>query len=235
MIGPSLQRIAHGKVLSALKCSCGGKKVPHLGLSSGCEKLRRKTVNKSGGPGYDAGTMGSPRITLRPAVPFDADGIARVHVQCWRDAYTGIIPAERLAAMSVAERAQRWRHILTLPAPDEAVFVAMQEGAVVGFGDCGRQRSPQLDYAGEFNAIYVLKEIQRAGVGRQLMAAMRDHLQTCGIASASLWVVKENEGARAFYEALGGQAIAEKTEHRESYTLNEVAYGWRDLETMGRE
>ena len=32
-----------------------------------------------------------------------------MHVQSWRETYAGIIPAERLAGMSVAERTQRWR------------------------------------------------------------------------------------------------------------------------------
>jgi len=178
--------------------------------------------------------MSSPRITLRPAVPFDAEGIARVHVQAWRETYAGIMPDERLAALSVAERTQRWRDIMALPAPDAALFVAFNGPALVGFGHCGRQRSPQLAYAGEFTAIYVLKEVQRTGVGRGLMMSMKEHLQGCGIASASLWVVKENARARAFYEALGGEAVAEKTEHRGGYSLNEIAYGWRDLEGMGR-
>jgi ribosomal protein S18 acetylase RimI-like enzyme len=177
--------------------------------------------------------MKNPRITLRPAVPFDADGIARVHVQVWRETYVGIMPAERLAALSVAERTQRWRDIMALPAPDAALFVAFNGLDLVGFGHCGRQRSPQLDFTGEINALNVLKEVHRLGVGRQLMAAMKDHLQACGMTSASLWVVKENARARAFYEALGGLAVAEKAEHRDGYTLNEIAYGWRDLEGMG--
>ncbi len=178
--------------------------------------------------------MSSQRITFRPAVPFDAEGIARVHVQSWRETYAGIIPEERLKALSVAERTQRWRDLLALPAPDAALFVAFNGPLIVGFGHCGRQRSKQLEHAGEFNAIYVLKEMQRTGVGRQLMAAMKEHLQACGITSASLWVVKENADARAFYEALGGQAVAEKTEHRNGYALNEIAYGWRELEGLGR-
>jgi ribosomal protein S18 acetylase RimI-like enzyme len=178
--------------------------------------------------------MDRPRITLRPAVPFDAEGIARVHVQVWRETYMAMIPEERLAALSVAERTQRWRDMMALPAPDAALFVVLDGPVIVGFGHCGRQRSPQLDFTGEFNAVNILKEFHRAGVGRRLMAAMKEHLQACGMTSASLWVVKENAGARAFYEALGGQAVAEKTEPRNGYALNEIAYGWRELEGLGR-
>ena len=88
------------------------------------------------------------RFPIRPAAPFDAEGIARVHVQAWRESYAGIIPTEELALMSIAERAQRWRHILTLPGPDEGVFVAAHEGHIVAFGDCGRQRSSALPFDG---------------------------------------------------------------------------------------
>ncbi|MGE4063578.1 MAG: N-acetyltransferase family protein [Rhodospirillaceae bacterium] len=175
--------------------------------------------------------MSSP-FSLRPAAPFDAESIARIHVQSWRESYPGIIPDNELAGLSVFERATRWRHILTLPAADQGTFVAARDGALLGFGDCGRQRSQVLPFVGEVNALYVLKDSQRAGVGRALMAVMAEHLLACRINSASLWVIKENAPARKFYEALGGRAVAEKDDRRTGYTLREVAYGWEDVRAL---
>ncbi len=38
-------------------------------------------------------------ITVRPALSSDADGIAQVHLQAWREAYVHLLPAETLAGL----------------------------------------------------------------------------------------------------------------------------------------
>lgn len=52
-----------------------------------------------------------------------------------------------------------------------------------------------------------------------------------GMNTMLLWVVSDNP-ARRFYEALGGQQI--KTERAElgGVMINEVAYGWTDINTI---
>jgi len=50
--------------------------------------------------------------SIRHARVEDAEAIAAVHVAAWRESYTGLVPAEMLASLSVDERADRWRRIL---------------------------------------------------------------------------------------------------------------------------
>jgi ribosomal protein S18 acetylase RimI-like enzyme len=66
--------------------------------------------------------MQSP-LTIRPATPTDARGIAEVHVRTWQDTYAGHMPAEFLAGLSVDQRAEMWSRVIgsTLaPVPPEA-------------------------------------------------------------------------------------------------------------------
>jgi GNAT superfamily N-acetyltransferase len=112
------------------------------------------------------------------------------------------------------------------------VWVAEDDGRLVGFGSCGRQREHGLDQKGfdaEISAIYILLTHQGLGLGRALMGAMASNASRWGHRSATLWVVRENEIARRFYERLGGIAVAEKEDVRSNTTLVEVAYGWHDL------
>lgn len=169
-------------------------------------------------------------VLIRPAEPVDAEAIGQVHVVSWRETYTGIMPERVLARLSVEARSRMWRTMLDRPAQASAVFVAEDdEGEVVGFASCGPQRTPTLDFAGEYYALYVLAAAQRHGIGRTLMAAMSNHLSRSGLVSASLWVVRENARAVRFYERFGGIAVATQEERRDGYVLSEVAYGWREL------
>ncbi|MDQ0544114.1 ribosomal protein S18 acetylase RimI-like enzyme [Methylobacterium brachiatum] len=66
------------------------------------------------------------------------------------------------------------------------------------------------------------------------MAALAAHLRRSGYRAASLWVLRDNATARRFYARLGGVVVGERVERRERATLEEVAYGWRDLAALRR-
>jgi ribosomal protein S18 acetylase RimI-like enzyme len=176
-------------------------------------------------------------IKLRQATRADAAAIGALHVASWHETYTGLIPGEMLAGLSVEMRTAMWRRILGDPDAfgGAVVFVAEDGGRVIGFGSCGRQRDTILvdaGFGGEIGAIYVLRSNQNRGAGRSIMAMMAKSLSGLGHEAASLWVLRENAPARNFYEGLGGEIVGEKTDERPEATLVEVAYGWRDLSRL---
>lgn len=173
-------------------------------------------------------------ISLRPAEPADAAAIGALHVAAWREAYAGLLPDALLAELSVEGRIAMWGKVLADPGAFEtaAVFVVEAKSKIVGFGACGPQRDEALaaaGFSGEIVAIYVLRAHQHHGAGRALMAAMAGALSDRGHTAASLWVLRDNAPARAFYEALGGAILGEKEEAGPNGTRSELAYGWRDL------
>lgn len=171
-------------------------------------------------------------VVVRPARLADSQAIGEVHVAAWRESYAGLIPADRLGALSVAERAEQWRRQLA-SGTARGICVATLDDRVVGFASCTRQREPTLlaaGYSGEVAAIYVLRQAQDRGAGRRLMAAMARRLIAEGERSMALWVLEANAPARRFYERLGGRVVAERTEGSD----REVAYGWRSLGPLTR-
>lgn len=173
---------------------------------------------------------------IRPARERDVDEIAAVDVACWREAYEDILPGPMLARLSEARRAAQWRHVLARSERTgvTALFVATDaDGQIVGLGSCGRQRSRSLyrdGFQGEIYAIYVRRGAQRRGIGTRLVGAMASALGLRGCDGASLWVLKENVVAQAFYGALGAKPLAERKELWQGLlVLPEIAYGWRDL------
>ncbi len=136
------------------------------------------------------------------ATPEDAHDIAQVHVLAWRAAYEGIVPAEHLAAQSVAKREAVWRESIAKGTPE--ILVAKAEGQLVGWVAFGPSRDEDAaSQAAEVWAMYVAPSHWSRGVGRLLWLRARERLAEQGYKSVSVWVLAENDQAIKFYRAAG--------------------------------
>jgi GNAT superfamily N-acetyltransferase len=134
-------------------------------------------------------------ISVRPALSSDADGIAQVHLQAWREAYAHLLPAETLAGLDLSERAARWASILAEGGTD--VFVALEGTRVVGWASASVGRDPDAPRARELEGIYVLASHHGSGAGQGLLDA------SIGGEPAFLWMAQDNPRALAFYRRNG--------------------------------
>ncbi|WP_052676273.1 GNAT family N-acetyltransferase [Microbacterium hydrocarbonoxydans] len=142
-------------------------------------------------------------LRIRAASPEDADGIAAVHTDSWRETYSGLIPDRYFDATALEHRRRMWAHILRLdPAPGRIV-VAERDGRVAGFAFAGSAQHPDARKNTEpardlhLFSIYLLADEHGAGAGHALLEA------TIGQNPAQLWVIGANEHARRFYERHG--------------------------------
>ncbi|MBB6283715.1 GNAT family N-acetyltransferase [Geobacillus subterraneus] len=171
---------------------------------------------------------------IRKADLTDAPAIAAVHVESWKTTYRGIVPDAYLETLAVEEKQTLWEKGLSQS--DHSVFVAEENGRVVGFVSGGRNRAsdgPAAQYDGELYAVYLLKEAQGKGLGRQLVQALARDLAQNGIHSLVVWVLADNP-SRGFYERLGGKKLAEERVEIGGKALWEWCYGWQDIQTMNQ-
>ncbi len=172
-------------------------------------------------------------IRIRDAVEADVEGIARAHVQGWRESYKDLLAPEALAGMSVEERIRLWQGAFTHPDPKARLLVAeAEDGEIVGFARGGPLRVKASDLLAaetEIYAVYLLDKVKRQGLGRRLMAGVFEHLAAQGFRSAGLWVLRENLPARRFYEALGGRPGPEQSFDLRGQTVTEVAYRFEPI------
>lgn len=138
-------------------------------------------------------------VTIRRAVPEDAEALTDLHLDAWDDAYTGLMPQSVLddRRQEVETRIDRWRDILTESEHPTYVAEAAGHPGLVGFGGSGPARDNDVDIDLELWALYVRKEFYGAGVGFALFEA------AVGDRAAYLWVLAGNERAIAFYERQG--------------------------------
>lgn len=170
-------------------------------------------------------------MRIRKAVPGDATGIAKVHVDSWRTTYSGIISERFLEGMSYRERENRWHDIFDRAQPGSCVFVAENEGGeIVGFASGGRERSGKYhNFQGELYAIYLLEEVQSQGIGRILFHETAGNLEEQGFSSILVWVLADNRQARVFYESFGPLRVDSQPIEIDEDLFEEVAFGWRNI------
>jgi GNAT superfamily N-acetyltransferase len=169
---------------------------------------------------------------IRPAVPEDAPAIARVHIESWRTTYKGIFPQDLLDGLSIEDRASSWSDALAKPPARFVTLVGCDEtGQVVAFASGGAERTGRLGCDGELQAIYLLKGVQRQGLGTLLIRHFARDLQSMGFNSMAVWVLARNP-SRRFYEALGATIITEQQIERGGQSYTEIAYGWSDLKEL---
>ncbi|MDD5501835.1 MAG: hypothetical protein PHH26_00015 [Candidatus Thermoplasmatota archaeon] len=120
-------------------------------------------------------------MRIREMAENDIAGVARVHVDCWRTTYAGIMPDDYLNGISYERSGNRWKKNLDeIKSKRESFcFVAENDGGeIIGFSYGGPQRNTNTDffpeYKGEIYAAYVLKAQQQKGAGRPTCKSARN-------------------------------------------------------------
>ena len=167
---------------------------------------------------------------VRRAEIDDAAAIAAVHVATWRTTYRGLLPDDFLDSLDESGYEDRWRRIVG--DGSSRVYVAADGPAVVGFASAGRERAGEDGFSGELYAIYILHQAQGKGHGRRLVQAVVGGLRELGLEDMIVWVLRDNAGARKFYERLGGIYVRTQPITIGSVVLQEVSYGWRSLDDI---
>jgi putative acetyltransferase len=161
-------------------------------------------------------------VTVREAVPGDAEAVMAAHVAAIEQLGPGAYDDEQVAAW--AERpdgAEPYRE--QARADDDEVFVVAERGAprtaesreapdeVVGFGHLvppGERDEDHPDGEGEVRAVYVHGDHARKGVGSALLAHLEAAARERDLSSLVLW---SSSNAVGFYEHHGYERVRETT------------------------
>lgn len=174
-------------------------------------------------------------IQLRRATLADAQAIAAIRVEGWRTSYHDIIPHSYLENMNLEENILQWETILhVLPSKQDSlcVFVAENDGEIIGFVSAIKLTEKKLDKQAELTGIYIRPQWQRCGIGKRMLHKVARAVQAMGCQSLLVWVIDGNAPARHFYEDLGGVILVEQDFNWDNLELTEVGYGWNDVSIL---
>ncbi len=162
---------------------------------------------------------------VRKATLEDARAIAKVHVKSWQAAYQGLLPEDFLQNLSVDRREQRWREWLQNPEQMVLVYGAEDIVAFCGFAP-SRDDDVDSKTVAEVGTLYALGSVWGQGIGKQLWLEAIRQMREEGFTEVRLWVLKGNDRAIRFYEAMGLRFDGKtKTETwQNGTTLHELRY-----------
>lgn len=152
-------------------------------------------------------------MLIRPAIPADALGVARVHVRAWQIGYQGLLPAAYLDGLRAEDRAARYTFGV---ASGPSTSVAVEGDAILGFATIKDD---------ELCALNVDPDAWNRGVGRALIAQARADLVARGVRRAWLSLLAGNARGQRFYECDGWIASGEtRSDVVWGAPVNEVRY-----------
>ena len=161
------------------------------------------------------GASGLQTFSIQEATSADIPLIARVHVTSWNDTYA------RLGTQGpgVEFREQQWREAFAkVDGSWFCLALTTAQGELIGFA-----KATQTDGSAELNKIFLLREYQRLGFGRQLLGQVTQRLLTQHVSTMCVYADPRNPSC-AFFEKLGAERLREANGR-----LNYNWYIWRDL------
>ncbi|HWD63413.1 MAG TPA: GNAT family N-acetyltransferase [Humibacter sp.] len=147
--------------------------------------------------------MASSEVDVRDAHAGDAAGIARVHVDGWRETYSGVLDERFFGEEAFERRTRSWDRYLGLDPRPGRLAVAVESDSIIGFANSGDSVGPDAEHGFpaarplHLFSIYVLARAHGSGAGQAL------HDAVVGESPAQLWVLNGNARAVAFYERNG--------------------------------
>ena len=169
-------------------------------------------------------------VKIRRANIEDADGIAKVHVDCWKTTYKGIIPDNYLNGLSYKDRTELWKQNITRE--DNYVIIAENEqGKIIGFADAWKRETNIEENTCDLTSIYLLEEYQGTGIGKALINELFIHFKEMGYSKIFVDVLEDNK-TKHFYEYYGAEFVKNIQIKIGGKVLNESKYKWNSIDKV---
>lgn len=139
-------------------------------------------------------------LEIRVATPQDLDAIVGLHIDCWKQAYSTLLPHQYIESYNSTRRRKMWTNIFN--ANVEHIAIALWFSKPIGFINVGPdfESNNQGDYT--LRSLYILNSHHNCGVGKSLMSFITEN-RLIDINRLSLKVLDSNFHAIHFYNSLG--------------------------------
>jgi len=165
-------------------------------------------------------------LNIRSAINRDLPDIASLHIQSWRDAYAGVLPASFLGAPLEREFTSYWRD-MNIQARD-VVLVAESKG-LCGFIAVWCRPKPYIDN------LHIKPSFRSKNIGSALLTSAAEELRAQRHTTAYLWVFESNAKAVRFYERMGGVITEKSPQDIFGYSIPSLKVEWSDLAIISRD
>jgi ribosomal protein S18 acetylase RimI-like enzyme len=147
-------------------------------------------------------------ISYRLATALDAENIASLHAESWKNSYSNILSSSYLQDEVANDRRKVWLERFMVSPTNQHVILAQQNDLLIGFVCV--YLNYEYQYGSLIDNLHVKPQYKGQGLGKQLVNRASDIIfENCDTRSMHLWVYKDNSSAISFYEKIGGKKVEE--------------------------
>ena len=149
---------------------------------------------------------------IRLAIVNDCDKLSTLKQQVWNETYRGIYSDKKIDDFDYKKNSEKFLN--NINNPNINLYVVEDNKKIVGYMSCGIPYRPYKDYKQEIGLLYLLKEYQKKGIGRELFNIAVNKIKENGYNKFFVCCNKYNINAQEFYKKMGG--VIEKVDEDNS-------------------
>lgn len=169
---------------------------------------------------------------LRKAIPDDAYGISFVNAHTWYATYKWLIPDRFLESRinSIEEKAEKVRELIK-NGGKYLVVENTDKKEIIWMLIYWPSRNQNYPNSWEINAIYILPEYQKLGIGKKLFLAWIHELINLWYNNMIINILKGNNAIN-FYKKYGGTVVWERSDEIGEITIYEDILYFDNIELI---
>lgn len=144
---------------------------------------------------------------IRIATKEDIKKLAVLRQKVWDETYRGIYSDDIIDNYDYEEAKKYFQSIINNN--KVLLYVVESYNELVGYMDVGTPIISFDNYEQEIGLLYLRKDFQHKGIGRELFNLGYNEIKNKGYTRFFISCNKYNTNARKFYEKMGGQLVAE--------------------------
>ncbi|CAM2076950.1 MAG: GNAT family N-acetyltransferase [uncultured Clostridium sp.] len=144
-------------------------------------------------------------MEIRIASYEDCRSLALLKRIVWETTYRGIYPDEKIDKYDVDLNENKFKNMIK--EQSQRLFVILSDSKIIGYISCGKIMRAFDKHTHDIGLLYLLKEYQGKGIGRQMFEFAKKELKNQGITEFIVSCNKYNIPAQQFYKKMGGQII----------------------------
>ena len=161
---------------------------------------------------------------IRLANENDCDDLSKLKQQVWSETYRGIYNDEIIDNFDYQKNSEKFLNIINNPLID--LYVVEDNNRIVGYMDCGSPYRPYKEYNQEIGLLYLLKEYQKNGIGKELFNIAVNKIKNNGYNEFFVCCNKYNTNAQKFYRKMGG-VVDDIDEDNEDKSIPQIIFVYK--------
>ena len=139
---------------------------------------------------------------IRLANKNDCEYLSKLKHQVWKETYHGIYSDAKINNYDYQKNKDYFLNIINNP--NTNLYVVEDNNKLVGYMSFGVPLRPYKDYKQDIGLLYLTKEYQRKGIGKELFNIAYNNIKEKGYKEFFISCNKYNINAQEFYKKMGG-------------------------------